>query len=116
METGISYHYIFDELFILWLERLRWEDLVAIKIRWLVCKRGIGKNRAECAPVAQWIERCPPEADAGVRVAAWVQDSEEPLENALERFFAVIGVVRRAKLMNCPTSFKYRSNWVYLGV
>jgi hypothetical protein len=32
----------------------------------------MGYNRGVSAPVAQWIERCPPEADAGVRVAAGV--------------------------------------------
>ncbi len=32
-------------------------------------------------PLAQWIERCPPEADAGARIAAVVQlEQSAPLD------------------------------------
>ena len=54
------------------------------------------------APIAQWIERLPPEQETCVRVAVGVQGILEPPETDLERFFSMIRFESREKLKDLP--------------
>ena len=57
------------------------------------------KSLPHNAPIAQWIERQPPELEACVRVAVGVH---EPPEYNLERFLSMIRFDTREKLKDLP--------------
>lgn len=68
-------------------------------------------RKALYAPIAQWIERCPPEAEARVRVAVGVQ---EPPEADLERFLSMIRFDTRQKLESLP-DFQLKSQLFFFA-
>ena len=56
------------------------------------------------APIAQWIERCPPEAEARVRVAVGVPNETHPelLTASVEQFIATLRFEGRSRLAELP--------------
>jgi hypothetical protein len=57
------------------------------------------ESRQQNAPIAQWIERYPPEVETCVRVAVGVH---EPLRIDPERFLSLIRFDTRGKLVDLP--------------
>jgi hypothetical protein len=59
-------------------------------------------NNGTDAPIAQWIERGPPEAKAQVRVLVGVFENGEPPTIPVERFFAMLRFEQRSRLAELP--------------
>ena len=59
-----------------------------------------GKIRAQTAPIAQWIERCPPEAKTRVRVAVGAQVLKNRSTDDVERFLSLIRFENREYFKN----------------
>jgi hypothetical protein len=56
------------------------------------------------APIAQWIERCPPEAETCVRVALGVPNKTHPEHHQIgvEHFLEMLRFDQRSKLEELP--------------
>jgi hypothetical protein len=65
-------------------------------------------NNGTDAPIAQWIERGPPEAKAQVRVLVGVcnRTHPEPRTEAVEQFLALLRFEQRSRLEELPIDLK----------